>query len=186
MPDPRSEQRVHPPLLERLTDKEPAETYEPAYTVAPEEYLEAVRQDLERLLSAKACTEAEEDTGGANVRELLSTRIGRKGQPRRWKYEQARHSVLNYGMPDFRGRAVDAASADELARQMQAAIECFEPRIESPKVRPLATDEEDLHSLGFKITGELRLRPALSFLFRSKLDLETGEHTVGRDATPSE
>lgn len=161
----KARDRLQPALLDRLTDIEPQRRTETADTqlVDDERLRTAVLRDLSWLLNT------------ANA----------EGGSIDWSsYEQARASVLNYGMRPLAGRPVSGLERLALEQSIRDAILRFEPRIlpESVEVRSMADDALGAHRpnvLAFEIKGTLWLLPyPVELVLRSDLDLETGAVSV--------
>lgn len=156
--------RLQPALLDRLTDDAPSNPFEARErrVVSAQQLRRSVLRDLSNLLNA---------TG------LLSyDRKRADGSP-----EIAR-SVLNYGLPDFTGKALSNLDSNEMAEWIAQAIRSFEPRIVSDSVRVRALPQEERTrptAMAFLIEGDLWMQPYPERLyFRTELDLEAGDVSV--------
>lgn len=155
-------ERLLPSLLDRLTDERPRDTDEPRLQRSADMrgLREAVLRDLEWLLNT------------VNLESVLSLDA----------WPELQQSVLNYGMPGLSGNTLNQADREAIRNQIQAAIECFEPRILKDTLKiHLVDDEETLapHAIVFQIEGTLWGRPMPEALFlRTELDLELGEVRV--------
>jgi type VI secretion system protein ImpF len=152
--------RLQPALLDRLTDDEPDKRTEPTDAVAMtrSRLRRAVLRDIAWVLNA---TNMESHT------EFEA-------------FDEARHSVINFGVPSLSGRRVMNIDWQELEQAIKDAIVTFEPRVlpQTLDVR-VATSENsiDHHNvLSFEIRGQLWALPyPLELLLRSNVDLESGQ-----------
>ncbi len=126
----------------------------------------AVLRDLQHLLN----TTAAESQSDGNMDALTP-----------WPCVKA--SVLNYGVPAIAGRIRTPDDLDELARQLEVAINRHEPRLHKVRVRP--GDEAGsepgalTNPVELVIEGELLAYPLSEHvLVRTLLDLEAGRVTV--------
>ena len=156
------QERLQPSLLDRLTDKDPAKTQESRNDriLSIRELRAIVLRDLAWLFS---CTNlaASEDLEA---------------------FPEVERSVLNYGLPDLSGRAVDSLKTGMLERMLDQAIRNFEPRIlpKTLKVKVLPADPERAgNSLAFEIDGDMWAQPLPQHLYlETKLDLEVGQAEI--------
>lgn len=93
---------------------------------------------------------------------------------------QVAASVLNYGLPSFAGRMASSIDPTESAERLRRAVELFEPRLSSVRVRPdVATDEESDGTLEFTIEAQLWGYPMSQQLeLHTKIDTMTGDIDV--------
>lgn len=70
------------------------------------------------------------------------------------RYPQVAVSVLNYGVPDLAGQSVSEWAIEARARDIQSAINAFEPRLDpdSLTVRPRAAGERE-NAVTYQIEG---------------------------------
>jgi type VI secretion system protein ImpF len=141
-------------------------------------YRDAVRRDLEWLLNSKRRRSRQElertvmsASGRAAIDDTASV----------YDHEEIPTSVLNYGIRDFNGAAVnpdDARVMEGIRTEIRDAIRCFEPRIvaESLKIEPMA-DSQNPSLLTFTIEAELWAFPEWESL-RIDIDLNTGSCRV--------
>jgi len=161
----KAHDRLQPALLDRLTDTAPQQRAESpdAQMIDGERLRAAVLRDLTWLLNT------------ANAEDGLTD----------WSaFEQARASVLNYGIRPLAGRQISGLELMEIETSMRNAILRFEPRImpDSVEVRGLpeggagnAAPGWRQNVLMFEIRGTLWSVPyPVEFVLRSDLDLETG------------
>jgi len=94
-------------------------------------------------------------------------------------------SVLNYGVPEFAGKALSGVDVYQVEQRVRRAIIAFEPRIleESLQVRLVVREDGmDRNALVFDIEGRLWAHPMpLHLLLKTEVDLETGQVTVTED-----
>jgi type VI secretion system protein ImpF len=93
---------------------------------------------------------------------------------------QVASSVLNYGLPSFAGRMASSIDPMESAERLRRAVELFEPRLSSVRVRPdAATQEESDGTLEFTIEAQLWGYPMSQQLeLHTKIDTMTGDIAV--------
>ena len=141
-------------------------------------YRDAIRRDLEWLLNSKRRRTREEldrttmsNSGKASIDE----------RPSIYDHEELPLSVINYGIRDFNGAAVnpdDARVMEGIRSEIRDAIKQFEPRIvyESLKIEPIQMEKEP-SLLAFSIEAELWALPEWESL-RIDIDLNTGSCRV--------
>ena len=152
--------RLQPALLDRLSDDDPATRSEPreARVVSRQRLKQAVLRDLAWLLNA-------------------SRRVGVTD----WSVApEARHSVINFGMPALAGQTASALDITELERSMRQTIIDFEPRIDPATLRVEAETSlsalDHHNQIQVRIRGNLWAQPVpIELLLRTELDLETGQ-----------
>lgn len=159
MADLRSQERLFPSLLDRLTDDAPEKKIEPRdrRIFSVQKLRVAVLRDLAWLLNTCHLAASEDLT----------------------PYPLVEKSVVNHGIPDLTGRTISGLEIVDVEMALRRAILDFEPRIlpHTLQVRAEITDESKHHhnSVAFEIEGELWARPIPERLFlRTELDLETG------------
>jgi type VI secretion system protein ImpF len=149
------------PLLDRLLDADPgtADPPPPNAAVALEMLHRAVRRDLEAVLNAR-----------------------RRRRPLPVALEELVVSPLNYGIPDATSGAYAVpARRQALAREVEATIRRFEPRLMSVRVE-LVGNEDDLgRALRLKVDAVLRADPV-----PEPVSFETLLEPVSRDVTVRE
>ena len=72
-----------------------------------------------------------------SIRKNLENLFNTKKRFLSWQdnYVQLKHSVINYGINDFRGMILDSPdSCQDLCEEIREAINVFEPRLKTPKV----------------------------------------------------
>ena len=155
-------ERLQPCLLDRLTDDTPRSEKESRdmRVVSLQRYRRAVLRDLAWLLNTSCHTEEEEFS----------------------EFEEAEHSVVNYGVPDVCGLSIGTQGLEALERRMVQAIRQFEPRIiqSSLTVRAIRNEGEmSPNALTFEIRADLWAQPACESLYvRTEVDLETGRYQL--------
>lgn len=89
-------------------------------------------------------------------------------------YPEVVQSVLNYGVPDLAGRALNRRVILQRAREIRRAIQQFEPRIDSASLRvEPGTDDEHSHQVTYVIEGDITSASrAFPAKFRTKIDAE--------------
>jgi len=97
-------------------------------------------------------------------------------------YPLARHSVVNYGIPDLVGMTLSNTNVPDIQMQIRQAIWDFEPRISRESVQVKVTVSENqmnLNAMTFDIEGDLWAQPLpLRLYLRTELDLETGNMAI--------
>jgi type VI secretion system protein ImpF len=159
----RTQDRLQPALLDRLTDDDADARSEPseARVINRNRLRELVLRDLAWLFNATA--------PGASVD---------------WsRAPHARNSVLNYGLPALSGNTASTIDPLVLQARVRQAILDHEPRIlpATLLVEVLISDEQmDQHNqIGFRISGQLWAQPVpLELLLHTDIDLETGRVAV--------
>jgi type VI secretion system protein ImpF len=150
--------RAQLPLLDRLLDASPDVQEAPTLTAAEalEQLHMAVRRDLESLLNAR-----------------------RRRRPLPDRLSELTTSVINYGIPD---PASGAYAVPELrmalAREVEATIRRFEPRLRKVSVSVLGQEEESGGTLRLKVDAVLRAEPV-----PEPVSFETLLEPVSRDVT---
>ncbi len=98
------------------------------------------------------------------------------------QYEEARRSVINFGIPSTSGVTFSGLDIVVLEQRVKRAIEYFEPRILKNTLRVRGIANHDLmerRSLTFDIQGDLWAQPLpLKLYLRTELDLETGKIAI--------
>lgn len=150
-------ERLQPSLLDRLIDREPSRKKDPpdAQVLTAAQLRQAVLRDLGALLNTSNL---------ATLEDLSATPLVAK-------------STLNYGIPGFAGLLDSSSKSGALARELEAAIRAFEPRIrpETLRVRMRgARDGSSVPALVFEIEGELWAQPVPQQLFlETTVEIET-------------
>ena len=95
-------------------------------------------------------------------------------------YPQVKTSVLNYGVPDLTGKTLSSRLILQRARDIRAAIQAFEPRIDeaSLEVGPSGTVERE-NAVTFVIHGDIRSAVrAIPIKLRTDIEADTAAVTV--------
>lgn len=141
-------------------------------------YRDAIRRDLEWLLNSRRRRTREElerttmsTAAKSSIEDVASL----------YDHDELPTCVLNYGIRDFNGAAVnpdDARVMEGIRAEIRDAIRQFEPRIvfESLKVEPIQNEKEP-SLLAFSIEAELWALPEWESL-RIDIDLNTGSCRV--------
>ena len=159
MADLNPRDRLQPFLLDRLMDDTPGalkESREKA-VMSPQQLRLALLRDLGNLLNTPAPIASEGITEFPNVAA----------------------SVINYGVPDLTGITASGVPASALERDIQKAIQNFEPRLDRKSVTVRVLGEEDgahPNTLALEIKGQVISNPMPESLYiKTQLDLETGQ-----------
>lgn len=156
--------RLQPALLDRLTDDAPSNPFEAREkrVVSAKQLRRSVLRDLSNLLNATSLPLSERK----HCKDGLAVA----------------RSVLNYGLPDFTGKALSNLDSNEMSDWIAEAIRSFEPRIVSDSIRVRALPHQEHtrpSALAFLIEGDLWMQPYPERLyFRTELDLEDGDVSV--------
>lgn len=166
------QERLQPSLLDRLTDHEPSSTKESleARVLSKKQLREAVLRDLAWLFNS--CSQEPPP----HSPDLDRVRMWRDAP-------QARHSVLNFGIPSLTGTTVsllDFAAIEEAIRQ---SVIRFEPRIDAKTLSVKITNDLSTGlrptSLRLVIRGQLWNQPVpLELLLSADVDVDTGQTAV--------
>src|SRR5260370_6735505 len=133
------ETRVTLSILDRLIDEEPDHREEP---------LSSRLQDLRSLKKSL----------WRDVSALLNTKRRDPEVPE--VFEEAKQSLLNFGIPDFTSWSLrDPTIQNRLRRAVENAIRTFEPRLSAVSVTLQARDDLE-PSLRFRVDALLRIDPA--------------------------
>ncbi|MFL5329318.1 MAG: type VI secretion system baseplate subunit TssE [Gemmataceae bacterium] len=159
-----------PSVLDRLIEGETTNAgNRRGYTET--QILDAVRRDLEDLL---------------NTRRPMYGELGIEG------LTQVQTSVVGYGLPDFSNtRGMTDETRQAIAREVEAAIAAFEPRLADVQVTvhdPSKMQEklkENFQQLAvyFHIEAKLRMEPSPPVAFETVLELAQGRHIVRQGET---
>lgn len=153
--------RARLPLLDRLLDAAPGtpDAPPPSAAQALERLHQAVRRDLEAVLNAR-----------------------RRRLPLPPNLTELQLSPLNYGIPDATSGAYAVpARRIALAREVEATIRRFEPRLMSVRVELVGGEEELGRALRLKVDAVLRADPV-----PEPVSFETLLEPVSRDVTVRE
>jgi type VI secretion system protein ImpF len=155
----RPDQPLVTSVLDRLLDDDPEVTREPVQS----------RYQLLRNLK---------DSVRRDLEELLNTRVRCLAVPP--ALEELKHSLLNYGIPDFTGANMTTNNDRRaFARLLQTIIREHEPRFKTVKVQLLDNAEPLDRTLRFRIDALLYAEPAPEpVAFDSMLKPITGDFEV--------
>lgn len=145
-------------ILDRLIDDRPDQKVETArFEPQIRDLKISVRRDLECLLNSRVSA----FSLPAHLTELPQ-------------------SVVGYGIPDISGTDLGTArKRTEFLRSVQHAIERFEPRFKSVRVRLVATDQYTDRTLRFRIHAVMYADPMPeSVVFDSAFDPSDGKFRV--------
>jgi type VI secretion system protein ImpF len=156
------EQTVTQSVLDRLIDREPANTSEGALTRAQSvrQLKVSLRRDLEWLLNSRR----NPDAVGSEFQEL-------------------EHSLFNFGLPDVTSLSWDSArDRGRLARMIEQVLVTFEPRLTGLRVAAVDAAAGAKHVMRFQIEGMLDMDPSPEHIsFDTLLQLSSGEYQVKGD-----
>ncbi len=156
MAEPNRHDRLHPSLLDRLTDNAPEARKESMdqQTLTLQQLRQAVVRDLAWLLN--------------------TTNLGATDDLE--PYPRAASSTINYGVPGFAGMTASNQAMD-LEAAIATAIRAYEPRIRPGSLRVKIREggpDEGLPTLTFEIQGELWAQPVPQQLFlETSIDIAT-------------
>jgi type VI secretion system protein ImpF len=140
-------------VLDRLMD---VEDWPATRAQSVKYYREALKRDLEWLLNTRR----------SPIRGLE-------------RYELARATMLNYGLPDISSLGLSSASDHKRLRQaLEQGLRVFEPRLMNVTVTIEPSQTTD-RRLRFHVEGLMRLDPAPEEIsFDTVLELTSGEYKV--------
>lgn len=95
-------------------------------------------------------------------------------------YPHVRTSVLNYGVPDMAGKALNNRLILQRAKDIRAAIQAFEPRIEKASLEVQRSDQiERENAITYLIKADVRSAVrAIPVKFRTDFEIDTAAATV--------
>lgn len=95
-------------------------------------------------------------------------------------YPEVESSVINYGLPDFAGKALTRRAILQRAREIRKAIRLFEPRFDRDSLTVEPTEDPDVpNSLVFTIHGDISAAAqAMPVKFRTEIEPETASVDV--------
>jgi len=149
--------KLQPCLLDRLTDDEPGKREESRgqRIISLQRYKAGVLRDLDWLFNT--------------VGHFPDERVGAVTFG---DFEEAFHSVINFGIRQLYGRL--APDIEEIEKQLLDALITFEPRINRRTLKVEVKIERNI--LSIELTGELWVNPLPEKLFiKTELDLESSE-----------
>jgi type VI secretion system protein ImpF len=163
MARPEIERTVQQSVLDRLIDTDRHLAGDPMLT-----WGESVRQlklalarDLEWLL---------------NTRRVMA--------PLPEDYEEVRHSLYRYGLPDIGRVTRDVVEAQRrLVREVEETLALFEPRLAGARVNVVSDEKDGKWRCHFVVEALLRMDPTPErIVFDTTLDLTMGEYDVDTGA----
>uniref|UniRef100_UPI00356A3FE9 type VI secretion system baseplate subunit TssE n=1 Tax=Puniceibacterium confluentis TaxID=1958944 RepID=UPI00356A3FE9 len=128
---------------------------------------EAVRRDIEMLfnierLEANFLLTDREALDNPSPASLLEA------------FPEVRSSVVNYGVPSFSGRSGSDFNKDDLAREIKAVLNIYEPRLKRDSVRVRVRTGEKT-GMRIDIDGVLLLSPVPERLrLSTSIDMDNG------------
>ena len=156
------EQTVTQSVLDRLIDREPANSSEAAPTRAQSvrQLKVSLRRDLEWLLNSRRTPDA----------------VGNE-------FEELEKSLYNFGLPDVTSLSWDSArDRGRLARMIEQVLKTFEPRLSGIRVVAADATAGAQHVMRFQIEGMLEMDPSPEHIsFDTLLQLSSGEYQVKGD-----
>jgi len=165
-----SQDRLQPSLLDRLIDHEPQSRKESAEARAltRTQLRAAVLRDLSWLFNA---TRPEPEPQSDDTEEL-----------QRWRQaEEARCSVINFGLPAFAGVTLASMDLEQIKKLVAEAVRRFEPRID-PKtlnIEARVAPHNHHNTMQLMIRGQMWAQPVpLELLLAAEVDVETGNTRV--------
>jgi type VI secretion system protein ImpF len=157
-----SEQTVTQSVLERLIDRDPANSTEPLPTRAASvrQLKASLRRDLEWLLNSRRTPEA----------------VGKE-------FQELEQSLYNFGLPDATTLSRDSLrDRNKLARMIEDTLRTFEPRLSQIQVVAVESANSTQHVMRFQIEAMLDMDPSPEPIsFDTLLQLSSGEYQVKGD-----
>ncbi len=161
MARPEAQDPLRPSLLDRLIDRDPDVSTEPARMRG--QSLQAYKSSVLR-----------------DVEALLNTRKGRPHLDQ--SFRELRQSVLTFGLPDFTSTL--AGNMDEtnlLCQAVEQAIATFEPRLRDVQVKIRDVEDKSDRKLRMEISALLWIDPEpMPITFDTIVKPLSGECTVPR------
>lgn len=158
------------PRLKRLLAQERrrADLEARGIVVSPSVLREAVRRDIEALFNTERF-EAAPMFSDAEVAARPDD------PPSLADFPEVRRSVVNYGVPSFSGRSSRDFDREALAREIQAILACFEPRLKASATKVTVATADRNAGLRIEIDALLIMAPAPERLrLRTMIDLDSG------------
>lgn len=136
---PAPESKLRLSVLDRLIDEAPRATVDEtgSWEASLPEVRHLLLRDLEWILNTRRLVEPVPDA-----------------------YDELRHSVYNYGLPDLTSMPDTDESRERLARSVEECLELFEPRLMAVRVTPSEVRDGAGRSLRLTIEGMLRVDPS--------------------------
>lgn len=91
------------------------------------------------------------------------------------EHEEARRSVVNYGVASLAGRTASEVDASEVAAAIEKAIRTFEPRLRGVHVLAAKRTCDTRETVVITIEAQLLVRPLREVQIRGVLDLDSSE-----------
>ena len=154
------ERSVRQSVLDRLIDAEPGLAADPAPTLATS--IRQLKANLRR-----------------DLEWLLNTRRPPLHVPE--EFEETQRSLLTYGLPDITSLSRDSiATRTSLLREVEEAIERFEPRLADVRVQLVQTEGPNaVRELRFVVEALLKMDPnPEQVVFDTVLELSSGDYSV--------
>jgi type VI secretion system protein ImpF len=96
---------------------------------------------------------------------------------------EVRNSILNFGFPDLASRSIDERAVSDIARQIEAALVTFEPRLAKSAIKARRDDSATADELRvrFLVSAELRVQPVdVPVEFTAEVELDSGKVRIER------
>ncbi len=170
MAELNSRDRLQPSLLDRLIDLDPNHDREvlEARVLTRQQLRAAVLRDLSWLFNA--------------VRSEPESNSTRRDELALWAdADEARRSVLNYGVPALSGLTLASMDTRTIEREFTQAIRNFEPRIDPATLAVEVKIDYANHrnTLQLVIRGHMWSQPVpLELVLSADVDIETGNTRV--------
>lgn len=160
------ERTVLPSLLDRLTDEAPQQPADAPVT--PEASVQAFRAAVQR-----------------DVAWLLNTRRTIVQVPT--AYGELLRSVHEFGVPDTTAVPIGSKQGrDSLVASLQDALERFEPRLGTPRVRIVEIAQVHAPQVRFTVEATLRMDPSPEAVtFDAVLEVARGGYDVAAGSAPA-
>lgn len=109
---------------------------------------------------------------------LLNTRRTSETAPE--DFSEVRRSVYHYGLPDLSSRSADSPEVRRrLRREVENALEIFEPRLTGVRVRLVEEEGERVQRIHLRVEGLLKMEPEPERIaFDTVLDIASGKIDV--------
>lgn len=142
-----------------------------------------VRRDALRFLSIPAIERFNETALRATVRRELAWLLNTTSLESSVDldaFPQVRTSVLNYGVSDLAGKSLNSRAVLRRAREIRAAVQAFEPRIDPVTLNVELSDKvERENSLTFVIEADVRSAVrAVPIKLRTDVEADSSAVTV--------
>ena len=98
-------------------------------------------------------------------------------------FNEVRHSILNFGLPDLTWRTIDENALADVAREIELALADFEPRLARDSIkarRDMSVGTEEL-TLRFLVKADLRTQPvSVPVEFVAEVELDSSKIKLDR------